>query len=101
MVDDWFHRTARDFRWDMHRPVSNGEMLYAYYTFSYVSKLPEADGRRVAFEGVTMMKLRAGKTAEYREAANAGPAFVELRFSAQRTAKIRAKARTNPNKRPA
>ena len=19
MVDDWFHRTARDFRWDMHR----------------------------------------------------------------------------------
>ena len=30
MIDDWFHRSARDFRWDMHRPVSNGEMLYAY-----------------------------------------------------------------------
>ena len=58
MVDDWFHRTARDFRWDMHRPVSNGEMLYAYYTFSYVSKLPEADGKRVGFEGVSMMKLQ-------------------------------------------
>ena len=24
MIDDWFHRTARDFRWDMHRPVATG-----------------------------------------------------------------------------
>ena len=46
MIDDWFHRTARDFRWDMHRPVSDGHMLYAYYTFSYVSLLPEANGCR-------------------------------------------------------
>ena len=56
MIDDWFHRTARDFRWDMHRPVSDGKMLYAYYTFSYVSLLPEANGKRVGFEGVSMMK---------------------------------------------
>ena len=27
MIDDHFHRTARDFRWDMHRPVSDGKML--------------------------------------------------------------------------
>src|SRR5438132_14358511 len=52
MVDDWFHRTARDFRWDMFRPVSDGKTLYAYYTFSYVSTLPEAQGRRVGFERV-------------------------------------------------
>ncbi len=44
MVDEWFYRTARDFRWDMFRPVSNGKTLYAYYTFSYVSNLPEAEG---------------------------------------------------------
>src|SRR5689334_22621017 len=24
MIDDWFHRTARDFRWEMFRPVSDG-----------------------------------------------------------------------------
>ena len=40
MIDDWFHRTAREFRWEMFRPVSDGKMLYAYYTFSYVSLLP-------------------------------------------------------------
>jgi len=46
MIDDWFHRTARDFRWEMFRPVSDGKTLYAYYTFSYVStRLPFASGR--------------------------------------------------------
>ena len=91
MIDDWFHRTAREFRWDMHRPVSDGKMLYAYYTFSYVSTLPEAKGKRVGFEGVSMMTLRDGKIAEYREVANVGPAFVDLGFAPERVSKILAK----------
>ena len=91
MIDDWFHRTAREFRWDMHRPVSDGKMLYAYYTFSYVSTLPEAQGKRVGFEGVSMMILRDGKIAEYREVANVGPAFVDLGFAPERVSKILAK----------
>ena len=33
MIDDWFYRTARDFRWDFHQPVSDGTTLYARYTF--------------------------------------------------------------------
>ena len=91
MIDDWFYRTAHGFRWEMHRPVSDGKMLYAYYTFSYFSKLPEAVGKRVGFEGVSIMTLRDGKIAEYREVANVGPAFVELGFAPERTAKILAK----------
>ena len=70
MIDDWFHRTARDFRWEMFRPVSDGTMLYAYYTFSYVSTLPEAEGKRVGFDGVSILRLRDGQIAEYREVAN-------------------------------
>src|ERR1044071_509891 len=27
MIDDWFHRTARDFRWEMFRPVSDGKTV--------------------------------------------------------------------------
>ena len=42
MINDWFYRTARDFRWQMFNPVSDGKTLYSYYTFSYVSTLPEA-----------------------------------------------------------
>jgi len=100
MIDDWFYRTARDFRWDMHRPVSDGRMLYAYYTFSYVSTLPEAQGRRVGFEGVSMMGLRDGLIAEYREVANVGPAFVALGFAPERTAKILAKEGAHLRERP-
>src|SRR4051794_849412 len=31
MIDDWFYRTATDFRRDMHAPVSDGKTLYARY----------------------------------------------------------------------
>ena len=88
MVDDWFYRTATDFRWDMHDPVTDGTTLYARYTFSYKSTLPEATGARAMFEGVAMMTLKDGKIACYHEVANTAPAFVDLKFSAERIAKI-------------
>ncbi|MGM4990923.1 nuclear transport factor 2 family protein [Tardiphaga sp. 841_E9_N1_2] len=91
MVDDWFYRTAEDFRWDMHTPVSDGTTLYARYTFSYRSKLPEANGGRAMFEGVAIMTLRDGKIVSYHEVANTAPAFVDLHFAPERIAKIVAK----------
>ena len=72
LIDDWFYRTALDFRWDMHEPVTDGHTLYARYAFSYRSTLPEAQGRRVGFEGVSIIKLRDGLIVEYREVANVG-----------------------------
>jgi ketosteroid isomerase-like protein len=91
MIDDRFYRTATDFRWDMHAPVSDGETLYARYTFSYRSTLPEAKGARAMFEGVAIMKLRDGKILGYHEVANTAPAFVELNFAPERIARIVAK----------
>ena len=88
MIDDHFYRTATDFRWDMHDPVSDGKTLYARYTFSYRSTLPEAKGARVMFEGVAIMKLRDGLITEYREVANTAPGFVDMKFAPERIAKI-------------
>ena len=88
MIDEVFYRTATDFRWDMHSPLSDGNLLYARYTFSYRSTLPEAKGARVMFEGVAMMKLRDGKIASYHEVANTAPAFVDMNFAPERIAKI-------------
>ena len=88
MIDDWFYRTATDFRWDMHDPVTDGTTLYARYTFSYKSTLPEANGARAMFEGVAIMTLKDGKIACYHEVANTAPAFVDLKFSVERIAKI-------------
>jgi ketosteroid isomerase-like protein len=91
MIDDWFYRTADDFRWDMHDPVSEGRTLYARYTFSYRSKLPEAKGARVMFEGVAIMTLRDGLIAEYHEVANTATGFVDMNFAPERIARIVAK----------
>ena len=91
MVDDVFYRSATDFRWDMHSPLSDGDTLYAHYTFSYRSRLPEAKGARVMFEGVAMMRLREGKIVTYHEVANTAPAFVDLNFAPERIVKILAK----------
>ena len=88
LIDDWFYRTATDFRWDMHAPVSDGHTLYARYTFSYRSTLPEAKRARAMFEGVAIMKLRDGKIAAYHEVANTAPGFVDMNFAPERIAKI-------------
>ena len=88
MIDDWFYRTATEFRWDMHEPVSDGETLYARYTFSYRSLLPEAKGARAMFEGVAIMKLKDGRIAEYHEVANTATGFVDMNFAPERIAKI-------------
>ncbi|MCP3393808.1 nuclear transport factor 2 family protein [Bradyrhizobium sp. CCGB12] len=100
LIDDWFYRTATDFRWDMHDPVTDGTTLYARYTFSYRSTLPEAGGARAMFEGVAIMTLTDGRIANYREVANTAPAFVDLKFAPERIAKIVAKQGAELKARP-
>jgi limonene-1,2-epoxide hydrolase len=100
MIDDVFYRTATDFRWDMHDPVSDGRRLYARYTFSYRSTLPEAGGARAMFEGVAIMTLRDGRIAEYHEVANTATAFVDMHFAPERIAKIIAKQGDTLKARP-
>ena len=56
------------------RRSATASTLYARYTFSYRSTLPEARGARAMFEGVAIMRLRDGKIAEYHEVANTAPA---------------------------
>lgn len=100
LIDEWFYRTAADFRWDMHDPVSDGATLYARYTFSYRSTLPEAKGARAMFEGVAIMKMRDGTIEEYREVANTAPAFVDMNFAPERIAKIAARQGLELKARP-
>ena len=100
MIDDWFYRTATDFRWDMHDPVTDGTTLYARYTFSYRSSLPEAKGARAMFEGVAIMTLRDGRIASYHEVANTAPALVDLKFAPERIAKIVARQGAELKARP-
>jgi ketosteroid isomerase-like protein len=88
MINDVFYKDAAELRWDMLDPISDGRRLYARYTFSYKSLLPEAGGNRAVFEGVAIMTLRDGRIAEYREIANPGTAFVDMNFSPARITTI-------------
>ncbi len=88
MIDEIFYKDAADFRWDMLDPVTDGRTLYVRYAFSYRSLLPEAQGRRAMFEGVSIMKLRDGRIADYREIANPGTAFTDMNFAPARIARI-------------
>lgn len=88
MIDTEFYKSATNLRWDMHDPVSDGRLLYARYTFSYKSLLPEAEGQRAMFEGVAIMRLRDGLIADYREVANTATGFVDMNFAPERIAKI-------------
>ena len=91
LADEWIYRNARDGRWEMFDAVSDGRNLYVYYTWSYVSTLPEAKGKRVGFEGVGKIRLKDGLIAEYREIANTGPALVDMGFAPERVVKILAR----------
>lgn len=91
LVDDWIYRHARECRWEMFDPVSDGKTLYVHYTWSYVSTFPEAQGKRVGFDGVSIMRLKDGLIAEYREIANNGPALLAIGFPPERVAKILAR----------
>lgn len=88
MLRHHFHGAARDFRWDMTDPVSDGRIGYARYLFSYTSTLPEAAGRRVLFAGIGCFELAAdGAIRRYSEVFDRGTALAQLDFAPERIRK--------------
>ena len=84
MVSDYFHRDAERFRWDIHEPVSNGDVGYARYVFSYDAKIAGSEGKRAVFEGVAVCRLEEGLIVSYNEVANTSTGLQLLGFSAER-----------------
>jgi ketosteroid isomerase-like protein len=100
MLTQRFHRDAGAFRWDMFDPVSNGKTLYARYLFSFTSKLPGAEGKRAMFEGVSIMTMRDGLIADYREVADVTPGLIDLGFPPERIARLGVRAGETLRTRP-
>src|ERR1700730_17466553 len=50
MMQNLFHRDAADYRWEMFGPVFDGTMGYAWSLSSFVSKIPQLNGRRVVID---------------------------------------------------
>ena len=87
MIEQYFHRDAREFAWNLEDAVSDGRVGYARYDFSYVSKLAGAEGKRIGFVGMSRCRLEDGLIERYDEAFDRGPVLVQLGFSPERIAK--------------
>ena len=87
MLEEHFWGHAEGFRWKMFEPIANATLGYARYRFSYVSKLPGAEGERIVFEGMSQFTIDAGLIRVYREEFNTGIAIAQLKFPAERIAR--------------
>lgn len=88
LIENYFHRDARNFRWDIHDPVAVGDVGYARYVFSYESKLRGSEGKRAIFEGVAVCHLQDGRMTSYSEVANAATGLYCIGFPPERLAKF-------------
>ncbi|HUS97291.1 MAG TPA: nuclear transport factor 2 family protein [Hyphomicrobiaceae bacterium] len=88
MIENYFHRDATNFKWDLHDPVEYGGIGYVRYVFSYESRLEASKGTRAIFEGVAVCRISNGLLDEYREVANAATGLHCVGFSADRLARF-------------
>jgi len=95
-----FHAAGRDFRWEFVDPISDGKIGYARYRFSYRSNMPGAEGKPVAFEGMSHFTLRDGRIARYAEVFDRGVALAQQGFAAERIKRAVEKAAARQNAAP-
>ena len=88
MLQDLFHRDAKDYRWEMFDGVCDGDMGYAWSLSSFTSAIPQFAGRRVVIDGISRFVLKEGLIAEYRESVNGGVAMIQLGVEPERMAKV-------------
>jgi len=88
LIDNYFHRDATDFIWDLYDPVETDGVGYVRYVFSYASKLEGKEGVRAGFEGVSICKIREGRIAEYKEVALAACSLHMLGMEDQKVARF-------------
>lgn len=88
MLENYFYRDADRFLWDMRDPVFDGERGYARWVFSYTSHMPDSDGKRVVFEGMSCFDVEDGLIQTYDEVFSGGIAFAQLGMDPDRAMTI-------------
>jgi hypothetical protein len=96
-----FHDTGSNYRWDFFDAQSDGRTGYARYRFSYASGMPGAEGKPVVFEGISHFVFRDGAIARYEEAFDRGMALAQQDFAAERIKKVLKKLADRQNASPA
>ncbi len=83
-------REGTDYAWRMDAVVESPERAAAEWSFRYVvtAAVPRSAGRAVAFRGMSVFELRAGRIAVYREYFDLGVALLQLGFAPDAIAKV-------------
>ena len=92
-----FHDTGEDYRWDFHDAVCDGTLGYAWFRFSFASKMPGYEGKPVLIQGISCFRFEGGLIVEYREVFDTGIALAQLGFPADRIKRILDKEATERN----
>jgi ketosteroid isomerase-like protein len=87
MVRTHFHGNAADFSWTLSDVVAEGDLGYASYEFSYVSKMPGSEGRRAGFSGICKVRLKDGLIERYEEIFERAQVLARLGFADERIAR--------------
>jgi len=87
MLHKHFYADATDFTWQMSDAVSDERIGYASYLFSYTAKMKGAEGRRIAFRGMSKVRLADGLMARYEEIFERAPVLARLGFADERILK--------------
>ena len=87
MVRELFHRDAREFTWALSDAVCDGHIGYASYEFSYLSRMPGSEGRRVGFAGIARCEIEGDLIRRYGEIFERAPILAKLGFSDERILK--------------
>jgi hypothetical protein len=87
MVTRHFHGAASDFRWSVSDVVTEGDVGYASYEFSYVSKMSGSEGRRAGFSGMCKVRLTDGLIERYEEIFERAQVLARLGFADERILK--------------
>jgi ketosteroid isomerase-like protein len=91
MLEGHFWAHGEFYRWVMHQPIVSGDIGYAHWTFSFTSKLPEAAGNRVVWDGMSRFQLQGGQIAHYKEMFDIAIALTQTAFPAERITRIAAR----------
>jgi ketosteroid isomerase-like protein len=95
-----FYEGGEGFKWEFFDPVASGPLGYASYRFSYTSKLPDAKGVRVVFDGISRFELKDGKIRRYSEVFDRSLALAQQDFAPERLKKIAQKYAARLKARP-
>jgi ketosteroid isomerase-like protein len=78
LADEVFKGTLGEMKWDMVDAVDDGRVGYARWVFSFTSRRPGFEGKRVVLRGMSAVELDNGLIKAFQDVYDVGTGFAQL-----------------------